>query len=131
MSQSFAVRLIGFITLCCLLVSCERKTQVAKANEDGILIVGNAAEPKALDPHVVTGVIESKVITSLFEGLVADHPSKDDEMVPGAALSWKHNEDFTENPMLELFQAPTKKRKKAWKGIIRSANKMQKEVMDA
>ena len=96
LSKVRAVRFIGIFTLCCLLSACGKKTQVEQANEDGILIVGNAAEPKSLDPHIVTGVPESKVITSLFEGLVADHPSKDDEMAPGAASSWEHNETFTE-----------------------------------
>ncbi len=79
-----------------LLVSCQRETQVERANRDGILLVGNSAEPKALDHQLVTGVVESKVITSLFEGLVADHPSQDDAEPPGAAASWEHNEDMTE-----------------------------------
>ena len=82
--------------VCLLLSSCQRETQVERANREGILLVGNSAEPKALDHQLVTGVIESKIITSLFEGLVADHPSKDDAAPPGAAASWEHNEQMTE-----------------------------------
>ncbi|MGL4399151.1 MAG: peptide ABC transporter substrate-binding protein [Luteolibacter sp.] len=79
-----------------LLASCQKETQVEKANREGILLVGNSAEPKALDHQLVTGVIESKIITSLFEGLVADHPSQDDAAPPGAAASWTHNKEMTE-----------------------------------
>ena len=79
-----------------LLASCQKETQVEKANREGILLVGNSAEPKALDHQLVTGVIESKIVTSLFEGLVADHPSQDDAAPPGAAASWTHNAEMTE-----------------------------------
>lgn len=78
-----------------LLGSCQKESQVDRATREGILLVGNSAEPKALDHQLVTGVIESKIITSLFEGLVADDPSRDDAPVPGAAASWDHNEDMT------------------------------------
>lgn len=78
-----------------LLGSCQRESQVDRATREGILLVGNSAEPKALDHQLVTGVIESKIITSLFEGLVADDPSRDDAAIPGAAASWDHNEDMT------------------------------------
>ncbi len=80
---------------CLLLVSCQKETQVERANREGILLVGNSAEPKALDHQLVTGVIESKLITALFEGLVADDAEKDDASPPGAAASWEHNEDMT------------------------------------
>lgn len=78
------------------LASCQRETQVEKANREGILLVGNSSEPKALDLHLVTGVIESKLIGSMFEGLVADPPSEDDALPPGAAVSWEHNDSLTE-----------------------------------
>ncbi len=78
------------------LASCQKETQVERANREGILLVGNAAEPKALDHQLVTGVPESKIISALFEGLVADDPENDDAAPPGAAASWEHNEDMTE-----------------------------------
>ena len=86
--------ILTFTTI--LLVNCQRETQVEKANRDKILLVGNGGEPKALDPHLVTGVIESKIISSLFEGLVGDDAESDSVMRPGAALTWEHNPDFTE-----------------------------------
>ena len=60
------------------------------------MLVGNVAEPRSLDLQIVTGVPENKIIGSMFEGLVADHPSCDDTMVPGVATRWEHNEDLTE-----------------------------------
>lgn len=78
------------------LISCQKETQVDRANREGILLVGNSAEPKSLDLHLVTGVIESKVLTALFEGLVANDSISDDATPPGAAASWEHNADMTE-----------------------------------
>jgi len=78
------------------LFSCQKETQVDRATREGILLVGNSAEPKSLDIHLVTGVIESKVLDALFEGLVANDAEKDDATPPGAATSWEHNADMTE-----------------------------------
>lgn len=87
---------IALILSTLLLIGCERETAVEKANREGILLVGNSAEPKSLDLQLVSGVPESKVLTSLFEGLCGDHPTEDNTMAPGAARSWEHNEDLTE-----------------------------------
>jgi oligopeptide transport system substrate-binding protein len=81
---------------CLLLAGCKRGTMVERANREGILLVGNSAEPRALDLHLVTGVPENKIIFSLFEGLVGDHPSDDEQMVPGVATHWEHNQDMSE-----------------------------------
>jgi len=89
------LRSLGIILLALVLSACQRETQVQKANREKILLVGNSSEPKALDLQLVTSVVESKVITSLFEGLVADHPKSDTEMSPGVAERWEHNEDYT------------------------------------
>lgn len=85
-----------FLPALLLLASCQKETQVERANREGILLVGNSAEPKSLDLHLVTGVIESKVIDALFEGLVGNDPVSDDATPPGAAASWEHNADMTE-----------------------------------
>jgi oligopeptide transport system substrate-binding protein len=84
------------VPLWLMVAACQRETQVEKADREGILLVGNAAEPKALDHQLVTGVPESKILTALFEGLVADDPEDDNGTPPGAAASWEHNEDMTE-----------------------------------
>ena len=78
------------------LASCQKETEVERANREGIFLIGNSAEPKSLDHQLVTGVPESKIIGALFEGLAGDHPSEDSTMLPGAAASWSHNEDLTQ-----------------------------------
>ena len=87
--------LISLATLCTFLSSCDSQTPVEKATEENILILGNSNEPADLDPQVVTGVIESNIITALFEGLCGQHPSTDGEHLPAAAASWSANENFT------------------------------------
>ncbi|WP_193213161.1 peptide ABC transporter substrate-binding protein [Luteolibacter marinus] len=88
-------RALFLLPLALCLAGCQRETQVEKANREGIMLIGNSSEPKALDLHLVTGVIESKLIGAMFEGLVADDPEKDDGLPPGAAVSWEHNDTLT------------------------------------
>lgn len=88
--------LLAIVPLSLLLVSCQKESQVERATREGILLVGNAAEPKALDHQLVTGVPESKVIAALFQGLAANDAVEDDATPPGAATSWEHNEEMTE-----------------------------------
>jgi len=51
----------------------EKDTATLSA-EAGVLIMNNAAEPAGLDPQVVTGMLESRIVSALFEGLVAYDP---------------------------------------------------------
>jgi oligopeptide transport system substrate-binding protein len=67
---------------------CDKETTVEKATREGIFLIGNAAEPKGLDPHIVSGVLENNIISSLFEGLVVEDPSKDGVALPGMAEKW-------------------------------------------
>lgn len=98
MGHLLPVRIFGFtlFILSFFLVSCERQSDVEAANEAGILIVGNSNEPKGLDPHLVSGVLESNIIRALFEGLCGEHPSDDGIPLPGVALKWNPSDDFTE-----------------------------------
>ena len=87
----------------CFLWSCESRSSVEVASEEGILIMGNSGEPKGLDPHIVSGVLESNVIRSLFEGLVEAHPSKDGVALPGVATKWYPvNEEQPDEWVFEL-----------------------------
>lgn len=74
----------------------ESDTLASRAADDGIFIMGNTNEPQGLDPHIVSGVLESNIIRALFEGLCVEHPSQDGVATPGAAERWEHNDDFTE-----------------------------------
>lgn len=62
----------------------------------GILLIGNGAEPKSLDPQRATGVTENKIISALIEGLIAYHPTDDNLAEPGVAERWESNEDASE-----------------------------------
>ncbi len=84
------------LLLCVLLCQCERKSTVELSTAEKVLIIGNSNEPKALDPHLVSGVVESNILRSVFEGLTNDHPSLDGKAIPGAAARWESNADATE-----------------------------------
>ena len=60
--------------------------------ESKILLIGNGTEPQDLDPHIVTGVPESKILMALLEGLVIRHPEGRSPM-PGVAESWSISSD--------------------------------------
>jgi oligopeptide transport system substrate-binding protein len=80
---------------CLSLWSCEGRSSVEVATEKEILIMGNSSEPKGLDPHVVSGVLENNIIRSLFEGLVIEHHSKNGEYLPGVAEKVERDENST------------------------------------
>jgi oligopeptide transport system substrate-binding protein len=90
----FRALFLGFA--CLAIAACGGSDRQAdSAARDGILLIGNGAEPLSLDPHLVTGVPENRILASLIEGLIAYHPTDDDEPEPGVAESWEHNDDFT------------------------------------
>ncbi len=65
---------------------------VEQARANQILHVGNGQEPQELDPHIITGVSEIKILSALFEGLVGQDPANLDP-IPGAAESWDISPD--------------------------------------
>ena len=92
------LRAVGVAIMCMTLFACGgagRDRVADAAARDGILLIGNGSEPMALDPHLVTGVPENRIIASLIEGLIAYHPTDDDEPEPGVAEAWEHNEDYS------------------------------------
>ena len=88
-------RLFLILFLCLPLLSCQKESQVDKATREGILLIGNSADPKSLDLQIVSGVIESNVMRALFEGLVQLHATEDLGAPPGAALSVTPDETYT------------------------------------
>lgn len=74
-----------------LLAACSNEADESDATT---LYIGNAGEPKALDPHIVTGVLEERILSALFEGLVnVDFETM--QPIPGVAESWEVSEDGT------------------------------------
>jgi len=76
-----------------LLVGCGgSQSNVDTGNNAGVLYVGNGTEPQTLDPHIATGIPESQIISTLFEGLIYKNP-KTLEVEPAAAQSWRISDD--------------------------------------
>lgn len=78
------------------LTGCSKKDPASEspgstAPAPKILRLGNGAEPKDIDPHVVTGVGEHKIITALIEGLVTY--SETGDIAPGVAEKWEISPD--------------------------------------
>jgi oligopeptide transport system substrate-binding protein len=80
----------------CLLSACSRPQTPdatrADAASEKVLRIGNGTEPQELDPHVVSGVSEHRIISALLEGLVIDHPSGEG-VAPGVAERWESSAD--------------------------------------
>lgn len=56
-------------------------------------MINNGSEPRELDPHVVTGFPEYRVIKAILEGLVSEHPTDSNDVAPGVAERWEANAD--------------------------------------
>src|SRR4051812_45490043 len=74
--------------LCSLLMlsGCTRNEQRAD------IVIINGIEPESLDPQIITGVAEMRIVTSLFEGLTRLDP-KTSEPIPGLAEEWEISPD--------------------------------------
>lgn len=98
MLNRFLACLIATLILATLVTSCKKApasadsgATAAEGNALKILHYGNGAEPVDLDPHVVTGVVEHRLILALSEGLVSEDP--DLKIVPAVAERWAISPD--------------------------------------
>jgi len=57
-----------------------------------VLVVGQIAEPKSLDPHTVTAVNDFRILMNVYDGLVR-YKDGTLEVEPGLAESWTISED--------------------------------------
>jgi len=86
-------RLLLLASLLSGLGGCGRhQTTAEQKAAAGILVINNAAEPSGLDPQNVTGLLESRLVGALFEGLVNYNPH-DLSAIPGVAESWTMSAD--------------------------------------
>ena len=60
----------------------------------GVLIVGQIAEPKALDPAAVTAVNDFRILMNVYDGLVR-YKDGTLEVEPSLATAWEISEDGT------------------------------------
>ncbi len=87
------VFLAGGVLFAALLVGCgPRESAVESGIRTATLHYGNGAEPQELDPHLVTGLTESAIQRTLFEGLVIPDPQTA-LPVPAAAAGWTSSSD--------------------------------------
>ncbi|MFT5710940.1 MAG: oligopeptide transport system substrate-binding protein [Halioglobus sp.] len=86
-------RCLGILLLAMLSGCMQGEPNVAAGNRDGILHIGNGAEPQSLDPHVMTSATDANITGALFEGLVAKNPYTL-AIEPGVAQRWTFSEDL-------------------------------------
>ena len=84
---------LGSVSLLLTLSGCARReTAAEKGIRTQTLLVGNAAEPADLDPHVINAFTDSHIAYALFEGLV-QMDAKTSEVIPAAAERWEVSPD--------------------------------------
>src|SRR5579883_3485292 len=87
-SAGFSLRQLAFLLLALVLLlpGCMRHEQRAD------LVIVNGIEPETLDPALVLGVAEMRIVTSIFEGLTRNDPKTSDP-IPGLAERWDISPD--------------------------------------
>src|SRR6266404_6472323 len=82
--RAFPFHRLVSLALCLSFAGCAPKEPRAG------LVILNGAEPESLDPVIVTGVPEMRLVHSLFEGLVRLDP-RTGKASPGLAESWEQS----------------------------------------
>ena len=113
-----------------LIAGCSggNKSPVDSGVENGIFHFGNGSEPQGIDPHIVTGVPEHKILLALLEGLVIFNPSNNG-VLPGVASDWSISSDgltytFVFNPEAKWTNGESVKPEHfvySWKRILSPA----------
>lgn len=67
---------------------------VSARTPPNVLVVGQIAEPKALDPHAVTALNDFRILVNLYDGLVL-YRDGTLEIAPGLAERWEISPDGT------------------------------------
>ncbi|MGY6548885.1 MAG: ABC transporter substrate-binding protein [Roseinatronobacter sp.] len=88
---SLTRRGFGVVTAA-LLASSALVAPLAAQTPPGVIVVGQVAEPQALDPHAVTAVNDFRILVNLFDGLVRFAPGTL-EVEPALATSWEISAD--------------------------------------
>lgn len=83
------------LSLAGTLAGCGTGSTVAdEAAKNGILLVGNGADPRTLDPQLLIGSPEANIVSALSEGLVVQDPDDVLKVRPGVAEKWSHSPDY-------------------------------------
>src|SRR4051812_46838455 len=78
----FQVITVASLLIVLLISGCARNEPRAD------LVIVNGIEPESLDPALITGVAEMRIVSSLFEGLTRQDPVTSDP-IPGLAEKWE------------------------------------------
>ena len=81
--------LIPLIGAVFLVLACSPQE---RRHPDDVLIVGQTAEPKSLDPHVATSLNDFRILVNIYEGLVRFREGTL-EPEPALASHWKISDD--------------------------------------
>ncbi len=93
MSRALPSHIVLVTAAVLLLAGCgRRETPVEEGIRTQTLIVGNLAEPKDLDPHVVTAYTDMNILASIFEGLT-NLDEQTCQPQPGVAERWDISPD--------------------------------------
>ncbi len=79
------IRIFASVVFLTLLAGC------GDSRERADLVFINGAEPETLDPAIITGQPEGRIVNALFEGLTSY--DKSGQAGPGVAESWEISED--------------------------------------
>jgi peptide/nickel transport system substrate-binding protein len=79
------------LLLLCLVLSTTG-CDVPEARPDDVLVIGQTAEPKSLDPHLATSLNDFRILVNLYEGLVRFRPGTL-EPEPALAQGWEISAD--------------------------------------
>ena len=92
MRTSFTAVLLAATALLTTEAMAKRETPVEAGLRTHTLLIGNGAEPRDLDPHVVIAYTDYNILLSLFEGLtVLDEATS--RPLPGMAERWEITDD--------------------------------------
>jgi oligopeptide transport system substrate-binding protein len=92
-ANSFApLQLCGFASSFILLLSSVLLAGCFRHERPADVTIINGNEPESLDPHIVTGVSELRLVKSLFDGLIKLEPTNA-APVPALAASWDISPD--------------------------------------
>ncbi len=86
-----AVVLVFALTGCAKNEASPTAANSVAAPAKKILRYGNGAEPQELDPQIVTGAPEHRLVQAFFEGLVTEDPQLN--IIPGVAERWDISAD--------------------------------------
>lgn len=81
---------INLLLMC--LVLATTGCDAPDARPDDVLVIGQTAEPKSLDPHVATSLNDFRILVNLYEGLVRFRPGTL-EPEPALAQAWEISAD--------------------------------------